>query len=239
VRTIAKFTTPKTWDETVPNEDAYCIDEVGLVAAVSDGASESFDSARWSRILAEAFVALPRFSSKWLSKAIQEYEASTDFSALPWYAEAAHERGSFATLLGAYHRIVDNKLLVFSIGDSLAILTDGKRLVRSFPYQDAHQFENQPLLLSTRSARNEWLRERYHLRDHLQILSLYSLREPRLLLMTDAIGAWALGDPEGRISMLLDLTDQNQFVELVDRMRSSGEMRRDDSTLLVFAFDPP
>jgi hypothetical protein len=57
---------------------------------------------------------------------------------------------------------------------------------------------------------------------------------PTLLLMTDAIGRWLLDEPSpARVSMLLDLQDDRSFGEFIERERSEGRLKRDDSTLIV------
>src|SRR5688572_10364860 len=106
------------------NEDVYELEiETGRVA-VSDGASESFDSRTWARLLATRFVKKPELSSNWLAQAIEDYSLSFDPAALSWSKQAAFDRGSFATLLGIEECIAHGTMDVIAIGDSLAVLLD-------------------------------------------------------------------------------------------------------------------
>jgi len=71
---------------------------------VSDGASVSFDSASWSRILARRFAQHPQFDPDWVAQAIADYAKLHDRDSLPWMQQAAFDRGSFASLLGVTDR---------------------------------------------------------------------------------------------------------------------------------------
>jgi hypothetical protein len=64
------FTVPKV--EGQRNEDRYQRSSRGIFA-LSDGASISFDSASWARILVRRFTQKPEFTREWLSEAIAEF----------------------------------------------------------------------------------------------------------------------------------------------------------------------
>jgi hypothetical protein len=235
MKLLAAFTVPKAQQDPAPNEDADAVSPDGLIAAVSDGASESYDPALWSRTLVDSYVREPRFRAAWVEETIRRYEASAKTQDLPWYAEAAMERGSFATLLGIRHRPKDRTARILAIGDSLAILADGEQFVSSFPYVEPEQFKENPLLLSTRRDRNEWPGKRFNTRKCHTVWHLSALKEPRLLLVTDALGAWVLGDRFNRTQALLHLSSHLEFLKLVETSRESGEMRRDDTTYLMLS----
>ena len=229
---ISAFTTAKYPDDPAPNEDAFAIDRWRGLIALSDGASESFDSATWARALVEQFVRNPHFDATWLQTACTRYSAAHDREALSWSAQAAYDRGSYATLIGfALHRdrcMVD----VLGIGDSLAMLIDGSTLVDSFPYTDAAQFKCRPLLLCTAQSQNGRFITGDARRRFLRTWALSKLKQPTVLCMTDALGAWCLSAPSRRLPILLRIKKQDQFVRLVTRERATGMMRRDDTTLV-------
>jgi hypothetical protein len=69
----------RKWALTVPklkyqaNEDSYQRSRKG-VYALSDGASVSFDSASWSRILVRRFAQNPKLSKDWVHSAIRDFK---------------------------------------------------------------------------------------------------------------------------------------------------------------------
>jgi hypothetical protein len=82
------------------NEDAFGERASHGVYAVSDGASESFDSRVWSKLLVQLFLRNPHVNERWLRRAVTVYAGLFDREAMSWSAQAAFDRGSFATLTG-------------------------------------------------------------------------------------------------------------------------------------------
>ena len=225
MRFLRRWTIGKQATEPHLNEDACAYSNVNGVFAVSDGASESFDSRRWARILVRRYVRRPRVDEAWLKRAIAEYDTAFDRASLSWSAQAALDRGSFATLSGLIFTPTGVSLL--GIGDSLTVLDDGTEICSTFPYVEPDEFRANPLLLSTIFDRNvavlggdfgvNWRVDSGH----------------TVFCMTDAIGAWLLSDRSERMGLLRNLRSRAEFVALVESARADGIMRRDDTTLLV------
>ena len=55
------------------NEDCFSLDFKQKRIALCDGATESFDSKRWSQILSEKYIHDPEISLKWIQEAIAVY----------------------------------------------------------------------------------------------------------------------------------------------------------------------
>src|SRR6201988_765885 len=149
------FSVPKVLDES-RKEDSFRRSRRG-VYVLSDGASVSFDSASWSRILVRRYARKPEFTTKWLNAAIAEFRKLYDRDNLTWVQQAAFDKGSFASLLGVH--VVDGGRLiqVLSIGDSLAGLCDGDRIAATFPFAAASEFNRSPQLLCTNPMQNAFL----------------------------------------------------------------------------------
>lgn len=227
MRVLRRWTVGKQPDEPHLNEDAIaCAPSRGLFA-ISDGASESFDSRRWSRILVSRYARRPIIDGPALAQAIATYNKAHDRAALSWSKQASFDRGSFATLLGI--QIDNHGAAILGIGDSLAVFADGDTVVSTFPYTDSEQFRANPLLLSTLADRN------------IDVLSnppttfwqFDGVAAPRIFCMTDAIGAWLLAAPVERMRSICALESRASFIKLVDTARADSSMRRDDTTLLV------
>lgn len=225
MRVLHRWTMGKQVAEPHLNEDATACANVKGVYAVSDGASESFASRRWARVLVARYVRRPVIDEVWVAQAIGAYRVGFDRAAMPWSAQAAFDRGSFATLLGL--QLGPDGVSILGIGDSLAVLDDGAEICATFPYSESEQFRANPLLLSTNHDENtEILGADFTTHWRLDATS-------KLFCMTDAIGAWLLSDRPERMARLRALQTRAEFVALVEEARADGTMRRDDTTLLV------
>lgn len=233
MRVVFAAKMPKLASEPGLMEDAYNAKHYRGLYAVSDGASESYASAAWARTLVNRFVDNPCVATAWIAAAIKEYNSHFNREAMSWSAQAAFDRGSFATLLGL--QISGDRARVLGVGDSLAVLVSDGRLSASFPYQNAEQFKAHPLLLSTVPEKNAALLAPGALKRLTTDWTLKGLKAPTILMMTDAVGAWLLAEPDTRLQRLLTLPSRTAFAALVESERAAGTMRRDDSTLLMVA----
>jgi hypothetical protein len=219
--------------DDVANEDRWAVSDDKTACALSDGASVSFDSGPWAQILCKKFIERTGVTPEWLADAVNEYRLGYDRDAMSWSHQAAFDRGSFATLLGVVCSSEGRAARVFAVGDTLLALVDGGHIVRTIPYIQADEFDKAPLLLSTNGVENSRL-DQEAMNEAWHDLIVGTHEAPILMLMTDAIGRWLLDDPSPeRVSLLLSLQDDQSFSEFVEKERSEGRLRRDDSTLVV------
>jgi hypothetical protein len=231
LRVLRAFSFPKRND--TPNDDRWCESTDKASCALSDGASVSFDSGPWAQTLCRRFIEDREITRDWLEAAIKEYQLLYDRNAMPWSHQAAFDRGSFATLLGVVCAPDGHAARVFALGDTLLAFVENGQVVRTIPYVRSDEFDKAPILFSTNPLENRLLDEEM-LSDAWTTLVLASHETPTLLLMTDAIGRWLLDEPSpARVSMLLDVQDDRSFGEFIERERSEGRLKRDDSTLIV------
>jgi hypothetical protein len=229
------LTPPKAYSvvktEGYRNEDARSISSRRGVSALSDGASVSFDSAAWAKILVRRYAQNSKFDREWLGGAIGEFEKLYDRESLPWMQQASFDRGSFASLLGVRH-VGSGVVDVLAIGDSIAVLCDGNHILSSFPYTSPDEFEQRPQLLSTNAADNNFIDD---IEPRRWNLSEYE--RPALLCMTDALGQWVLAhrdDEPSPIATLRRIKSLAVFKRFVASERQAGRLRRDDTTLLAY-----
>jgi hypothetical protein len=227
------FSVPKREDQH--NEDSFRRSACG-VYAVSDGASVSFDSASWARILVRRYTRNPEFTREWLSAAIAEFRKLYDRDSLPWMQQASFDRGSFASLLGVRLADKGRAIQVLSIGDSLAVLCDGDVIKATFPLTSAAQFTGSPQLICTNPTHNAFLDRMDFAHDLVADWTFRGLERPALLCMTDALGHWLLSQRDrgsSPISILRKLRSANGFARFVQEERAAGRMKRDDTTLVA------
>jgi hypothetical protein len=217
-----------------PNEDAFCRSFRGI-HALSDGASISFDSVTWSRMLVRRYVRDPHFGADWLAHVAADFARLYERDSLPWMKQAAFDQGSFASLLGVRMEGNGERIRLLAIGDSLAVLCDGDAIKATFPYVRAEEFERSPQLLSTNPAENAFLGET-RFGEITAEWSFTGLARPALLCMTDALGHWLLSWRDAKrspIAILRGIGGQADFTRFVHAERAAGRMRRDDTTLMA------
>lgn len=231
---------PKDPNYPEANEDKFAFSEDGRRVALSDGASESFDSKLWADLLAHAFVADPKVRPEWVHSAQAEYVAAHDFQSMSWSKQAAFERGSFATLIGVEQFEEYDAVEILAIGDSIALLVDEGKLIHGWPFEDPEKFKERPTLLATVAKNNDFIEVGGFWTLHGKTFHLEKLADPRLICMTDALGEWALKDAlagGSGLAELLSVNTEEQLSALVTRERSERRMRVDDSTLLILSFE--
>lgn len=229
---------PKDTERPDLNEDAFQCSLDGNVFALSDGASESYDSKSWAKMLVNQFIENQQFNYQWVLDSQAQYESSVDFQALSWSKQLAFDRGSFATLL-ALTSSEGDICSIFSIGDCLAVLIRGNKCIDSFPFKSPEQFDARPELLSTISNLNAFTQDGiFELSEHLTNWKIEN--GDVILMMTDAVGQWFLRETElenNSIKNLLALCDENVFQDLICSLRNERRIKLDDSTVLRFVVD--
>jgi hypothetical protein len=225
---------PKDLERPELNEDAWACDELLTCVAVSDGASESYDSKRWARALVDRYSANQMFDWDWVSGAVTAYNSTIDFSALSWSQQMAFDRGSFATLLALQLAENGSEVEILGVGDSLAVHVRDGALLATFPYEQAEQFDENPMLLSTLSAENLFIKEPgFFQRNSSKTWVI--LPGDVIYLMTDAVGQWLLGNQvpgQTPLELLDALSTHEEFSALTLQLRSENKMKLDDSTLI-------
>jgi len=227
-------------DRPAANEDAYAFSDDRQRIALSDGASESYDSRLWAGLLAKRFARDPYFNAEWMERAVAEYHAEHECASMSWSQQLAFERGCFATLLAVDHDEANRRLNLFGIGDSITVLIVGTEIVHAWPLDDPEKFRERPTLLSTLRGHNDFtLDPQFHTHARTQF-DLSAFQEPTLLCMTDALGEWTLrvvGEKPELLTTLLAVRSLEQLTALVVAERSAKRMRVDDSTLAILRFD--
>jgi hypothetical protein len=227
--------TPKNLVEPDSNEDAWAVDIDRGCVAISDGASISYDSRTWARLLVERYVCDNSVNEVWVASAVNEYTVTANVEALPWYQQGAFEQGSFATLVGAELAPNGTDLEIVAVGDSLALHLRNGQMLAAFPFTEAEQFDADPMLLSTVHHANHFVGAPDFFKQHSA--PTWEVREGDvLMLVTDAVGRWLLTAPAPdeppRSQTLLAVADATEFEKLILRLRSEKLIKLDDSTML-------
>lgn len=240
MRPLFQGSVPKSADYPDDNEDAFAVDPSGVCLALSDGASESYDSRTWARLLVGRFLQNGRVGPAWIRHGTAEFAEVVRRDALSWSKQASFDRGSFATLLGIRWDPSNAVVDCWCIGDSLVALLDGRDLVECLPYTDSSDFQRRPQLLSTNHTLNAFVsKSDFRRRLHRQ-WRVDRLHSPVLVCMTDGIAEWALRESASRPGVwghLAGIGTPDELAQLVTSERAAHNMRVDDVTLVTVVLD--
>jgi len=222
-------------DQTAPD---YIEDYLKIgkdIAIISDGASESYDSRTFARLVCKHYKKRRKINQAWIKKITSEFASTVDVNTLSWSKEAAYRRGSFASLLAVYNSSVPNHINLFAIGDSIAVLVDGNKIQESYPYTQPKQFQSRPELLGSNPEHNRFVQDKKFKKVHSTHWDLSYISDPIILCMTDALGEWVLRNNETNDNIweeLLTVDNEEDFHKLVLDQWQTRQMRKDDITLI-------
>lgn len=224
---------PKDASSPTLNEDAWAYNDEHTCIALSDGASESFDSRTWAKCLVEKYAADQCFDGGWVSSVVKAYDQSVDFDSLGWAAQRAFDRGSFATLLGLTLVEDTSDLEVLCVGDSLVVHMRRGAILDSFPFTKPEGFDAHPTLVSTKREANRFLTEPGFFTSASKTWTVTP--GDVIYIMTDAVGHWLLTEATTcaeTLETLQELSSEDELVTLVHQLRAEQRMKLDDSTLI-------
>jgi hypothetical protein len=215
-------------------------------AAVSDGATEGFQSGRWANYLVEAFVRsasldVQRVSrharrrwKQWLTAYLDERARAKP---IQWWEEPGLEQGAFASIIGLQIEASANgdgsHWDAIAIGDSCLFHVRGTELLRAFPISDSTAFTNRPILVPSNIANIQPQTDKANYATGGECRP-----DDTFYLATDAFAQWILARSEEHRSPWLALRDLDtdaeirQFDDWIRELRASGELRNDDVTLV-------
>lgn len=229
-----RLSVPKDAEHPESNEDVCASNEACMRFAISDGATESFDSRTWANQLVNSYCDDTCFSFKWVQQALSRYVGDVNYDSLSWSKQAAFDRGSFATLLGVELSDDGSAVNILAVGDSVAFQVFEGELKASFPYTTPEEFDARPRLLSTVAAHNAFLNDPATPIDALR--TTWTVKPgDHIYLATDAVAQWIMQERDSGLNAVQELYNiqkQEDFELLVVNLRQQRRMRLDDSTLV-------
>jgi hypothetical protein len=230
-----RHTVPKRGNRAEENEDASAASGDALRFALSDGATEGWESGPWAARLVAALVERPPEPgtfTDWLA-AVRNWSPSSrsaSAEAQPWYVMEKQQEGSFATLLGLELRRSKSTngwtWRSVAVGDTCLFHVTAGKLALTFPIESAKTFGNRPALIASSTKGTapdpEWCAGRAAPGD-------------LLILATDAAAA-RLFDPVARSAALAAIgtaLTKRDPAELTEWCKSVQEKTNDDVTVLA------
>jgi hypothetical protein len=220
---------------------SYCGDTLSF--ALSDGAGSISFPSIWAALLVRYYVkrifntpkdlrrVLPGLAGLWKTKVRNK--------GLNWCSARKAEQGSYASLLGFTleepKNLSEIKWHAIAIGDTVLFQFRGEKLIMEFPHYSTEDFEKNPVLLSTIADRNE------SALAELNTTTANCQQGDVFMLMTDALAQWFVEccenskKPWETLLGFLKVGKSNHqgFKEWVESLRAKGDMRNDDTTLMI------
>jgi len=246
---VRVFSLPKAGNSVAEYEDAHwprqSSNSTGLVhLAVADGATETSFSGLWAKLLVSAYGRGRLAESSWdadLGKFRRVWQRAVGQKPLPWYAEEKLRLGAFSSLTGvtlfppAQLDADGGEFQTLSIGDSCVFQVREGRLIWSFPFTAAEEFNSRPLLISSldRGPDHEVAAQR--------VIGVWQPGDV-FLLMTDALACWALRLLESGanpFALIQSVETPEAFAAFIAQQRDSMNaegiplLKNDDVTLVI------
>jgi hypothetical protein len=235
------MTTGKSEHTGETNEDACACSASHGVFGVSDGVGTLLFSRQWAHVLAQQASALPLLSNDpfevewWLRQAQKSYKqqvpsvASGDGSVQKKLREGSAATLALVNILSAQSTTVTAQML--AVGDSCIIVANAATgAIRTFPLEDATDFESAPVCLPT-------IPRKFNRTFHRLRLACIELRpKDSIILATDAVARWIITHPTGtRWSAFQEVASQtpDTWEAFIIRCRRRQEMIDDDATAIV------
>jgi len=229
----------------------YFKEEKLLMAVVSDGASQGYESGEFSAILCSEFIrnngkifdSDGELSKKgfmdFLKGARIRFEKrifeKTKDRVLKWYEENAIATGAFATFMGIALDEEKGEVKVISVGDcfifhiKLCTSTEAVPEVSIYP-DNILEASNTPYLLSTENRYNEKVMENV-------IKAKFSIEVGDVLLMaTDAFSYFLIENIKSEKWEKVSRTNEEQLKSLINSGRKQGKLKNDDVAIIKVRF---
>lgn len=230
------FILPHIGDSYSQCADRFAIGKEKKCFAIADGVGESLFPYDWAELVCEDFIAHPELFcvdnklireknliDAWDKERQKRIENLTDTERFLY--EMGLEKADFAacTFVGL---CVNNKQWECqAIGDSYLFVLDSEfNIVESIASQEGQEFNNFPEYFASQAEKN-----------HGNVVKAHGSVEnvAYFVLLTDAISDWFLKVDKERRRDLLSMVDNEKFASFVNRERTIGNMKDDDTTAVI------
>jgi hypothetical protein len=222
-------------------------DQTDFICALADGASQAAFSALWARLLVKAAVASGFPGPTWtelVTSAQQQWLAQLSRITLPGQTEEQLRQGALATILWFGLRFPnpnEKRVLhwqAIAIGNTCLFQIRKRSVVQMVPPMASVDFVKSPTLLSTNPGSTLGVDHPFHEGSWVP--------GDGFLLMTAALSAWFVREVERGNTPMLTLEEkflfpkdrQAKFNAWVTELRTAGEIKNEDTSILWVGTDP-
>jgi serine/threonine protein phosphatase PrpC len=229
-------------------QDNFSYNEAKNCFAIADGATQSFYSSIWSKLLVDYFCENPQIDKnnwqewleliqqKWLEEVRAELEKAKSGNNFAWieiYNGLERSKSATSTFIGL--QFIENQAKISIVGDSCLFIFQGNQLIQTYLLKKSTNFNDRPGYFGSRSKNNDDYEPEF-----LDIELKYKQHSDKLyfVLATDALAEYIfkyteqLGDI---LTTLLKINTEQEFENFVKSARHNGtiKMKNDDVTLMI------
>ncbi|MDJ0562402.1 MAG: PP2C family serine/threonine-protein phosphatase [Microcystis sp. M49629_WE12] len=227
-------------------QDNFSYNEAKNCFAIADGATQSFYSSIWSKLLVDYFCENPQIDKnnwqewleliqqKWLEEVKAELEKAKSGNNFAWieiYNGLERSKSATSTFIGL--QFIENQAKISIVGDSCLFIFQGNQ-IKTYLLKKSTDFNNQPEYFGSRSKNND------HEPKFLDIELKYKQHSDKLyfVLATDALAEYIFKYTEQQrdiLTTLLTINSEQEFENFVKSARHNGtiKMKNDDVTLMI------
>lgn len=222
--------------------DRFSIGEKEKAFAISDGVGNSLFPEVWAKSLCDDYVQTPgnficdnclcrekeliEYWKKKRDEQVQSFSADELFIYEMGLSKADFAAATFVGLC-----LSDDKWFCWALGDSyLGILDKDYNIVKRIASMAGKPFDNYP----------EYFASKKGLNNGVPISDSGFIKDGRFfILMTDAISDWFFSDERTteQRKALLDIETHEEYCTFIGGLRSKGELKDDDTTIVVLTLD--
>lgn len=239
MKIIFQGTHPKEIGQEKANEDSFAFSDDLTKFILCDGASESYNSQLWARIICDSFITNDDIDEEWLTNAAKKYVQEHDFNAMSWSQQSAYQRGSFSTFTSISVDSINKKIITRLFGDSFIFFF--KKIQGDYKYLPTFNipdFHLNPTLLSTKVDLNRDIDfKKTNSNHYLEIPILPNDESIIAICATDALADWfwqamSVINHNKLVNIFMMINDR-KFSKLVKFSRNRGNLKVDDTTLVI------
>ena len=239
MKIIFQGTHPKEVGDEKANEDSFAFSSDLNKLILCDGASESYDSKLWAKIICNSFIESDDINDEWLVTAIKKYVIEYDFDNMSWSQLSAYQRGSFSTFTSISLDFANKKIITRQFGDSfIFFFTKKNGHYEYLPTFDIPDFQSNPTLLSTRMDLNQVIDFSHNnIKSYLEIPIKEDHDSIIAICATDALADWfframTVMNHSRLVNIFLTMNDY-KFNKLIRFCRNRRTLMVDDTTLII------
>jgi len=194
-------------------QDNFSCNEAKNCFAIADGATQSFYSSIWSKLLVDYFCENPQIDKnnwqewleliqqKWLEEVKAELEKAKSGNNFAWieiYNGLERSKSAISTFIGL--QFIENQAKISIVGDSCLFIFQGNQ-IKTYLLKKSTDFNNQPEYFGSRSKNND------HEPKFLDIELKYKQHSDKLyfVLATDALAEYIFKYTEQQRKMMMSL----------------------------------
>jgi serine/threonine protein phosphatase PrpC len=229
-------------------QDNFSYNEAKNCFVIADGATQSFYSSIWSKLLVDYFCENPQIDKnnwqewleliqqKWLEEVRAELEKAKSGNNFAWieiYNGLERSKSATSTFIGL--QFIENQAKISIVGDSCLFIFQGNQLIQTYLLKKSTNFNDRPGYFGSRSKNNDDYEPEF-----LDIELKYKQHSDKLyfVLATDALAEYIFKYTEQQrdiLTTLLTINSEQEFENFVKSARHNGtiKMKNDDVTLMI------